>query len=336
MSLISDYTKSDKFLIWGPGSIYQQYKSAFEDLEIEFIDNDPAKQGGTFDGLPVYGPKQLLKPEYRDRAVIICCHVYPPVQKQLEALGYEDSGAVLVADDNISFDIFSRSPYAEMSCYCPCCNSYFCKFLPFGVKTNLRANARCPVCGSLERLRLLWLYLKNKTNLYAADLRVLHFAPEYILHKKLKSMPNIDYISADLSSSLAMVKTDITDILFTDNSFDVIICSHVLEHISDDRRAMRELYRVLKPGGWAVLQVPIDTNRNVTFEDPEIVTPEDRHRNFGNYDHVRLYGLDFGKRLREAGFFVIEDDYVQTLSAEEIRKFGLVEREIVYLCIKKQ
>ncbi|MBU7006399.1 class I SAM-dependent methyltransferase [Phosphitispora fastidiosa] len=336
MSLTPDFINNDKLLIWGPGSIYQQCKLAFKELEIEFIDNDPAKQGGTFDGLPVCGPEQLLRQEYKDRAVIIGCHAYSTVQKQLEALGYEETDAVLRVDDNRSFNIFSRSSYREMSCYCPCCNNYFYMFLPFGVESNLRPNAKCPVCGSLERHRLLWLYFKTNTNLFSDKLKVLHFAPEYIIQKELKSKPNVDYISADLISDLAMVKMDITDISFKENTFDVILCNHVLEHIVDDGLAMRELYRVLKPGGWAVLQVPIDVNRKKTFEDPAIATPEERQRVFGQYDHVRMYGLDYVDRVRAAGFSVKVDDYVKKFSAEELRKFGLVQKETVYLCIKQK
>ncbi len=153
---------------------------------------------------------------------------------------------------------------------CPCCNGHFRKFLPFGVKP--RANAQCPRCGSLERHRLLWLFLKKKTNFFKDSLKVLDIAPVDFFQQKCKVLPNLDYISADISSQIAMIKMDITNICLPDNQFDCIICYHVLEHIPNDKEAMRELFRVLKPGGGAILQSPVDYNREKTFEDPNIVS----------------------------------------------------------------
>jgi SAM-dependent methyltransferase len=140
--------------------------------------------------------------------------------------------------------------------------------------------AACPGCDSRERQRLLYLYLHERTNLFKDRLRVLHVAPEDCLQPKLASSPNIDYISADLSSSTAMTRMDITDIQFPNGSFDVILCSHVLEHVGDDRRAMRELHRILRPGGWAILQVPVDSSQEHTFEDPRVTDPRERERLF--------------------------------------------------------
>jgi SAM-dependent methyltransferase len=142
----------------------------------------------------------------------------------------------------------------------------------------------------------------------------------------------IDYLSADLFSTTAMVRMDITDINYADGSFDVIYCSHVLEHVSDDMAAMRELYRVLKRGGWAVLQVPISAD--VTFEDPKVTSPEARERLFGQSDHVRRYGPDYADRLAAAGFSVLVDGFVHELSDQEINRFGLMRNEDVYFCTK--
>ncbi|MBE7444979.1 MAG: methyltransferase domain-containing protein [Planctomycetia bacterium] len=218
---------------------------------------------------------------------------------------------------------------------CPCCSGNFRKFLPFGVKA--RENALCPRCKSLERHRLLWLYLKNKTNFFSDtdNLRVLHFAPEYFFQKIFKSMPNLDYISADLSSSSAMVKMDITNILYEDNSFDVILCCHVLEHIIDDHRALTELFRVLRPGGWAILQSPIDLKRDKTYEDTTIVSPQERERIFGLKDHVRIYGRDYKDRLEKAGFTVKVDAYVRELGDDMIKKYCLAKDEDIYFCMKR-
>ncbi len=215
---------------------------------------------------------------------------------------------------------------------CSCCNGSFRKFLSYGVKA--RENALCPRCESLERHRLLWLYLKNKTNFFTDNLRVLHFAPEYFFQKTFKSMPNLDYISADLTSPFAMVKMDITNIVYEDNSFDVILCCHVLEHIIDDNRALMELFRVLKPGGWAILQAPIDLKRDKTFEDTNIVIPKDRERIFGQEDHVRIYGRDYKDRLEKAGFTVKVDAYGRELGDDMIKKYGLMKDEDIYFCTK--
>jgi predicted SAM-dependent methyltransferase len=216
---------------------------------------------------------------------------------------------------------------------CPCCNGHFRRLLPYG--TNLRPNAKCPRCGSLERHRLLWLYLKNRTNLFSDRLRVLHFAPEPVFQNILRSTPNLDYLSADLDPSKAMVKMDITNILFKDDSFDVLICNHVLEHIVNDRKGMRELFRVLKPGGWAILQSPMDITLEETFEDPAITSTEDRERFFGQGDHVRIYGRDYGDRLKQVGFTVKVDDYVKGLGSDRVKKHRLPVQDI-YFCTKPE
>jgi len=148
--------------------------------------------------------------------------------------------------------IYITIRYFGLRFKCPCCDGCFRKFLFFGAKP--RPNARCPRCGSLERHRLLWLYLRNKINFFSDHLKVLDIAPIHFFQKKCKKLKNLDYISADISSPIAMIKMDITDINLHDNQFDCIICYHVLEHILDDEKAMRELFRVLKPGGWAILQ----------------------------------------------------------------------------------
>lgn len=215
---------------------------------------------------------------------------------------------------------------------CPCCKGHFRKFLPFGIVP--RPNARCPWCLSLERHRLIWLYITDRTNLLSDNLRLLHFAPEYILQKKLASLPNLIYISADPNSARAMVKVDITTIPYRDNSFDAILCSHVLEHVIDDQKAMAELFRVLRPGGWAIIQSPVDLERNKTFEAPNATTPEDRLRLFGQSDHVRKYGRDYKDRLEKAGFSVKVDGYVRDLGTDIINKYGLDEDEDIYFCSK--
>jgi len=186
----------------------------------------------------------------------------------------------------------------------------------------------------MERHRLLQLFYRNETNLYRDRLRVLHLAPESCFQKQFEQQGNLDYVSADLRSPRVTVKTDITDMVFEDKSFDVVLCSHVLEHIPDDRKAMAELFRVLKPEGWAVLQVPIDTGRAVTYEDESITSPEERQRAFGLFDHVRVYGRDYKDRLEAAGFVVRVIPYAEHLSEEDVRRNCIVRGDDVYLCTR--
>lgn len=225
--------------------------------------------------------------------------------------------------------VFSLFLYGH-SFTCPICGGHFRKFLTVGV--NPRPNAQCPRCGSLERHRLLWLYLKNETNLFVDSLRLLEIAPMDCLQRKFRAMSNLSYISVDLESPIAMLKMDITDMRFPDNYFDCIICYHVLEHVLDDRRAMKEMFRVLKPGGWAIIQVPI--LRDKTFEDPSVTAPKDRERIFGQCDHVRIYGLDYKDRLESVGFSVNVDGYVKRLGDDVVRKYGLIKDEDIYFCSK--
>ncbi len=214
---------------------------------------------------------------------------------------------------------------------CPCCGSKFREFASYGqVK---RANVLCRWCLSLERHRSLWLYLHEKTDILSTPVKVLHFAPEHQFQKLLKDADNVDYTSADLDMPTAMVKMDITNITFPDNTFDVIICNHVLEHVPDDAKAMSELYRVLKPGGWAILQTPMSDNPK-TIEDITLTDPQERVRLFGQEDHIRTYGLDKKDRLEKAGFEVTLDPFIRKLSSDVVDHYGLMIEDI-YLCRKK-
>ena len=218
---------------------------------------------------------------------------------------------------------------------CPVCNSTYRKFLPYGRNNSSRENALCPTCLSLERHRLMALYLRRKTNFYTANLKVLHVAPEYCFIDRFEKMKNLDYITADIESPLAKVKMDIQDIPFDDNTFDVAFCNHVMEHVDDYIRAMSELHRVLKPGGWALIQSPQDMKYPVTFEDPTITDPKERERIFLQNDHLRLFGQNYGAELQKGGFQVLEDHFViNELSKEELEKYALPGNEIVYFCQK--
>ncbi len=209
----------------------------------------------------------------------------------------------------------------------------FRAFLPYGYG-HQRNNVLSPSTLSLERHRLLWLYLQNETDFFTKDLKVLHFAPEQAFYKRFRNQKNLDYTTTDLESPLADVKADICNLPFEDNSFDFILCNHVLEHIPDDKKAMQELYRILKPGGVGVFQIPQDLNREVTFEDDTIVDKEERARIFGQYDHVRVYGRDYFDKLRAIGFKVDEVDYTQTLTSQQVEKYCLAPGEIIPVCYK--
>lgn len=204
----------------------------------------------------------------------------------------------------------------------------FKKFLPYGYEKQ-RQNVLSPSTLSLERHRLLWLYLQRETNFFKSPLKLLHFAPEQAFYKRFRSLNNLDYTTTDLNSPLADVKADICNLPFADNSYDVILCNHVLEHIPDDKKALSELYRVLKPGGFGIFQVPQDLNIENTFEDDTITDKKERAQIFGQYDHVRVYGRDYFNRLRDGGFKVKEVDLTGLLTPEEIDRYRLAKGEII-------
>ena len=227
--------------------------------------------------------------------------------------------------------------------FCPICKSKFRMFAPFG--SIKRKNAKCINCGSLERHRLLFLYLSTKTNVFDDEtkIRLLHFAPEKAFYDIFSQKQNIEYIPCDLfpesynfNGKIKVQKVDITKIPFEEDYFDVILCNHVLEHIPDDIQAMTELYRVMKKGGWGIFQVPIGYGyeRETTYEDFTIITPKEREKAFGQQDHVRWYGQDYKDRLKSAGFNVTEDDYVKRFSSDELFQFGLRPSELIYYCKK--
>ncbi|MFD0989719.1 class I SAM-dependent methyltransferase [Mariniflexile jejuense] len=209
----------------------------------------------------------------------------------------------------------------------------FKSFLPYGYGKQ-RNNVLSPSTLSLERHRLLWLYLKNETKFFSENLKVLHFAPEQCFLKRFKNLKNLDYTTTDLLSPIADVKADICNLPFKDNTYDIILCNHVLEHIPNDTKAMQELYRVMKVGGMGIFQIPQDLNRATTFEDNTITNKKERAKVFGQYDHVRVYGRDYFDKLRSIGFKVDAVDYTATLSEEAIKKFCLAKGELIPVVYK--
>jgi SAM-dependent methyltransferase len=224
--------------------------------------------------------------------------------------------------------------YLGKNVECPVCGRGYRKMLPYG-RNPARENALCPNCLSLERHRLIWLYLKENTGFFKEEIKFLHIAPELCFIHRFENLPNLDYLSADIESPLAKVKMDIHKIPFEENTFDAAMCNHVLEHVEDDILAMKEICRVLKPDGWAILQVPfMGKDLKETYENPAVTTPSEREKIFGQRDHVRIYGQDYAERLRSAGFDVQEDKYVMGLSDAEVKKYALPPDEIIYFCKK--
>lgn len=204
----------------------------------------------------------------------------------------------------------------------------FRAFLPYGYEQP-RENVLSPSTLSLERHRLLWLFLQQETNFFEAPLKVLHFAPEQAFYSRFRKLKNLQYTTTDLNSPLADVKADICNLPFNDASFDVILCNHVLEHIPDDTKALQELFRVMKPGGWGIFQVPQDLNRDTSFEDHSILDKSERARIFGQYDHVRIYGRDYSEKLSLAGFTVNEVDLTSKMAAGLVDKYRLAQGELI-------
>ena len=224
--------------------------------------------------------------------------------------------------------------YAGRRVECPVCGRRYRRFMPYGYGT-VRDNALCPGCLALERHRLFWLFLVNETDFFTAHPRLLHIAPERCFIKRFQRLLGDDYITADLESPLAKVKMDIQRMPFGDGEFDVIFCNHILEHVDDDRLAMREMYRVMKPGGWGIALSPVTPGLAATREDASITTPEGRAAAFGQHDHVREYGADYPDRLAEAGFIVEAIDYIRSFSPGQIARYGL-KGEVIYLVRKPE
>jgi predicted SAM-dependent methyltransferase len=212
---------------------------------------------------------------------------------------------------------------------CPVCEHLFARFRD----DRNRPNAICWRCGSHERHRALWLYLVELHPELLTDAReLLHFAPEWCLEHRLRQRARLRYTTADLDPTVGELQLDITDMTLPDASFDAILCSHVLEHVEDDAAAMRELHRMLKPGGWAIVMVPLDTDCDHTYEDPSITSAADREREFRQSDHVRLYAPDIADRLTAAGFEVTVERVAEQLGDVATARHRLLESDYVFLC----
>lgn len=218
---------------------------------------------------------------------------------------------------------------------CPVCERSYRKFLSYGTKVSHRENVLCPYDLTLERHRLMWLYLKQESSFFNQPQTLLHIAPEQCFHPIFKKMDNITYVTGDLESPLADLHFDLHHIPLEDNHFDVVFCNHVMEHVADPLQCMRELYRVLKKEGWAIMQVPQDFSRKKTYEDPSITSPEEREKHFWQKDHLRLFGTDYPDWLRKVGFEVEEFHVVKEFTPQIIERYRLMTSEILYIARKK-
>lgn len=213
---------------------------------------------------------------------------------------------------------------------CPVCGCRKRKFLPYGYVTS-RENALCPRCLALERHRLIWLWIERETNLTDYPRKMLHIAPEVALMRKFKQIyaSNSElYVTADLESPLATLHFDVQQIPLDDESFDILICNHLLEHVENDHKALDELFRVMRHGGWGIILSPMDDSRETTFEDDSITDEAERTRIFGQYDHRRIYGRDYADRLHKAGFKVEVIDYAAQLTPEERNLYALTDEKL--------
>jgi SAM-dependent methyltransferase len=205
---------------------------------------------------------------------------------------------------------------------CSVCGKHYRKFLPYGY-VNSRENALCPNCLALERHRLLWLYLKEKTNIFSSNLSFLHIAPELCFISRFRNQKNIQYTTADLESPWADVHLNVENMPLETESYDFIMANHILEHVDNLDKALSEIYRVLKKGGFAILLSPINPKRDITYEDKTITDPLEREKHFGQKDHVREFGTDYAKRITQEGVEVIEERFIESLSRERILRFAL-------------
>lgn len=214
---------------------------------------------------------------------------------------------------------------------CPLCGKNYKKFGKGGVEK--REDSQCMNCGSLERHRFLWLFLERETRTKSSkNISTLHIAPEECLEKHLRKYSR-EYITSDIEGKNVDIKIDIRNIPFEDETYDLILCSHVLEHVDDDRKALREFLRILKKDGTALILIPVE--REKTYEDFTITDPEERLKIFGQKDHVRIYGEDFIERVKETGFLVSSFQPKDLFNENEQIKYGIkIESDRLYVCKK--
>ena len=323
-SQLLSYIGNKKIIVFGTGKSGENLADALGIQHISYyIDNNKEKQGLYFRGKPVFSPDRLFEEVKDGFFVLIASMYYKEMGGQLMDMGLREK---------IDFDYDFMAGLIGNTFECSCCGGNYNEFLPFGIVP--RPNAQCPSCYSLERHRLLWLYMNGIGDFSKTQLKVLHVAPENIIQKKLRAMKNVEYVSIDIDSPLADIIMDLTDLKFQDDYFDIILCNHVLEHIIEDNKAMSEIYRVLKPGGWSSLMVPLSKDLECTYEDSNVSSFEERLERFGQGDHVRVYGMDYFDRLKKAGFKTEIIEIEAIYDPKSIKGYSLNKEEDLIICRK--
>ncbi|RBQ26587.1 MULTISPECIES: class I SAM-dependent methyltransferase [Arcobacteraceae] len=317
---------NSKLIIYGFNNIGYCIYQIFKDKVVDIVDR--VKQGEIIDRISI---KSIEDCEYNPNDIFVIASVNNNANKEIRKS--------IISKFGDKTKIYSINDYyfdenEDMARYCPICKTHSNYFKPFGI--NPRKDVQCPACGSLERHRLSWLVIEEKLkNINLRNKNLLHIAPEQIFKEKFAELFKENYVTADISGKGVYMQMDITDIKLPDNSFDYIYCSHVFEHIIDDREAMRELHRVLKSDGWAILLVPIVLKKSHTEEDFSIISKEDRLKHYGHPEHVRNYGSDYIDRLIESGWKV-EVIYPEGfLTHKEIEFMGITKAAgEIYFCTK--
>jgi SAM-dependent methyltransferase len=231
---------------------------------------------------------------------------------------------------SITRNAIVRARFGGRRYRCPCCGMHARLFLPYG--TPPRSNRACPSCGSLQRHRVLAFYLRRELNISAASRRILHVAPERAIRSVLGSLRSGSYVTIDVKQPTVSARADLARLPFPDAAFNIIICSHVLEHIPNDVACMAEMQRVLTASGRALIMVPVKRQLSATLEDPSLTDPDERLAVYGHREHVRYYGSDVADRLRTAGFAVDEVDMVDHLAPGEAERAVVRPGELIYVC----
>lgn len=229
--------------------------------------------------------------------------------------------------------------YIGDAAYCPCCKGKFSKFLEVGPK---KEPMMCPRCRSNDRDRFFWFYLEKHPDFFQPDIKLLHISPETIYFNRFRMIPGVDYVAGDKfilqfgnTYPKGTIYIDITAMPeFQDNTFDFIFCSHVLEYIKEDKKSLKELYRVLKPGGKAIISVPINFGHYSTIEDDSVIDPKEQEHLYGDTGHLRYYGEDYFERVQAAGFKTEFTPVREFISEEMIKKSVIKPFDVVHLCHK--